>query len=285
MNNHHFRYFALIIAVSASLCFSNTLFAGIEWESIGKIPLKEIPLDIAISRDGTTAYILSANGINICSVKKNKVTETIPVKGEFSNIAISPDGENLFITDTKKNQVSIIRISQVYDIPIGKSPVIGKADATVNVFAFMDFQCPYCSRIHPVLEQLLDKYPSDVNLIIKQYPLRMHKSAKKAAQAALAAAEQNKYSEMTKELFKNYKKLNNETIQACAKNIGLDMQAFNKAYTSPTVNKIMEDDMKIGKTVKVRGVPAVFINGRLVKKRSIGYLSKIIDQELQKAKK
>ena len=171
MNNQHFRYFALIIAVSASLCFSNTLFAKIEWESLGKIPLKGTPLDIAISRDGTTAYILSADGVNICSVKESRVTETIPVKGEFSNIAISPDEEKLFITDTEKNQVSIIQISQVYDIPIGKSPVIGKANAPVNIFAFMDFQCPYCSRINPVLKQLLDKYRGDVNLIIKQYDL------------------------------------------------------------------------------------------------------------------
>ena len=79
---------------------------------------------------------------------------------------------------------------------------------------------------------MLNKYPNEVNLVIKHMPLKMHKFAVKASRAALAAARQGKYNEISKVFLKNHKKLNPETIIQYAEETGLDMQKFHKDYNN-----------------------------------------------------
>jgi DNA-binding beta-propeller fold protein YncE len=112
----------------------------VEWEILKNITLEDTPRDIAISKDGSSAFILCSKGIQIYSTRTNTVTGNIPLKDGFSKITISPDGEKLFLTKARGKEISIIRISQVYDIPIGNSPVIGKKGAPVTFFAFLDYQ-------------------------------------------------------------------------------------------------------------------------------------------------
>ena len=112
----------------------------------------------------------------------------------------------------------------------------------------------------------------------------MHKFAKKAAFAALAAAKQDKYYEISKIFLNNFKNLNDETIKKYAEEAGLDMQKFEKDYNDPSLSKIVSQDVSLGKRVKVRGVPALFINGRSAKKRSLSVLSKMVEKELKERK-
>ncbi len=132
-------HFIFLMALSAVLVFSNA-YAKVEWDIIKDISLEDKPLDVAVSKDGATAFILCSKNILLYSVQKNRVSDTIPVSGNYSQIALSPDGEKLFLTDTSKKKMSIVQISHVYNINIGQSPVIGSADAKVNIFAFIDFQ-------------------------------------------------------------------------------------------------------------------------------------------------
>jgi DNA-binding beta-propeller fold protein YncE len=140
MKNRLLRQVMFLFAVAASLCFATGVFAKVEWEILKNITLEDTPKDIAISKDGSTAYILCSKSIQIYSTRANKVTGNIPLKDGFSQIAISPDGEKFFLTRTKGKEISIIQISQAYDIPIGNSPVIGKKGAPVTFFAFLDYQ-------------------------------------------------------------------------------------------------------------------------------------------------
>ena len=135
------KLFCLVMfCVVIVLSFASGAFAKVEWEILKNITLDDTPKDIAISKDGSSAYILCTKGIQIYSIRSNKVTGNIPLKDEFSQIAISPDGEKFFLTKTKGKEVSIIQISQAYDIPIGNSPIIGKKGAPVTFFAFLDYQ-------------------------------------------------------------------------------------------------------------------------------------------------
>jgi protein-disulfide isomerase len=278
-------FFILIICFLC--CFSDfkkTAYAKIEWNIITKIKLDDAPKDMAISGDNTTAYILGAKGIMIYSISEKKITDTITIEGNYSQIELSSDGERLFVTDPESKEFSIIQISEIYDIPVEESPVIGKSDAPVSVVAFLDFQCPYCARVYPVLEKLLDKYPNEVNLIIKHNPLRMHRYAENASLAAIASAKQQKYQQITKVFFDNYKSLNDDTIKKYLEEAGIDMEAFNTTYNEPSLKKIISQDLNLSAKVKVRGVPTLFINGRRVKDRSLNALSEMVNQELEKSK-
>jgi DNA-binding beta-propeller fold protein YncE len=140
MKKKSLHFITLSIIFATALCFPTTVLAKIEWKVLDSIPLEDKPLDITISRDGATAYILCKKKILLYSTQENKVTDAIPITGSFSQIAISTDGERLLLTNTKKKQISIIQISKVYDIEVGQSPIIGKANAPINVFLFFDYQ-------------------------------------------------------------------------------------------------------------------------------------------------
>ena len=140
MKNYLLRQVIFLFAVAVSLCFTTGAFAKVEWEILKNITLEDTPRDIAISKDGSSAFILCSKGIQIYSTRANKVTGNINLKDDFSQIAISPDGATLFLTKTKGKEVSVIQVSQVYDIPTANSPVIGKKGAPVTFFAFLDYQ-------------------------------------------------------------------------------------------------------------------------------------------------
>ena len=74
----------------------------------------------------------------------------------------------------------------------------------------------------PIFEQVLDTYPGKVKIYFKNFPLRNHKNAMKAATAALAAGDQGKFWEYHDLLFKNYKKLNDKMFNDIAVVLKLD---------------------------------------------------------------
>ena len=75
---------------------------------------------------------------------------------------------------------------------------------------------------------MLEKYPKEVKLVYKNFPLVGHKFARKAATAALAAHEQGKFWEFHDNLFKNYRNLDDAKIQEIAEELGLDMERFTR---------------------------------------------------------
>ena len=279
----------LAVLVSAMVCVicsnAGIAHAAIESEVLKTLNLEEKPLDIANSPDGTKAYILGKKCIYVYSIERNEITDKIALTDDYSHMSVAPDGESLFLASTDGKKVSIIKISTVFDIEIGRSPVIGDKNAPVRIVAFLDFQCPYCTSIYPVIEQLLDKYPTKVCLVIKHFPLRMHPFAEKAALAALAAAKQNKYREISSLYFKNFKNLNDQTIKEYAQQTGINMEAFDKEREDNALKTIIAEDLNLGKKLGIRGVPSVFINGRAFRGRSIDALSQQVEQELKKSAK
>jgi protein-disulfide isomerase len=134
----------------------------------------------------------------------------------------------------------------------------------------------------PVLERVLEKYPNDVKIVFKNFPLRNHKFAMKAAAAALAAERQGKFWEFHDLLFKNYNKLNDQKIREIALGLSLDQAEFEKKMKDPTIEAMIMQDVRDGARAGVRGTPTVFINGRRLKDRSLKGFQVLIDKELHK---
>ena len=131
---------------------------------------------------------------------------------------------------------------------------------------------------------MLDKNPDTVKLVFKNFPLAMHKSAKKAALAALAAKEQGKFWEFHDKLFENYRALSDAKLNEIAEGLGLDMEKFNKDMESPTIKELIARDMKNGKQAGVRGTPAIYVNGKPLKNRSLPGFQAMINAEMKKSK-
>ena len=129
-----------IAAVIFILCVSSAANAKIEWHIANSIALEDTPLDVVISKDGLTTYILCEKKVLLYSTQEKKVTDTIPVTEDFTRITLSPDGESLFLTNPGKKEITIVQVTPIYDIKIGQSPVIGNPEAPVTIIAFLDFQ-------------------------------------------------------------------------------------------------------------------------------------------------
>lgn len=133
---------------------------------------------------------------------------------------------------------------------------------------------------------MLEQYPKDVKLVIKNFPLtRIHKFSMNAALAALAANQQGKYWEFHTELFKNYNQLSDAKIDEIAQAVGLNMEQFKKDMQSPALAALVQRDLQDGAKAGVRGTPTIFINGRLLQQRNLEGFKQMIDEELAKKKK
>ena len=129
---------------------------------------------------------------------------------------------------------------------------------------------------------MLEKYPIEVKVVFKHFPIKSHKYAEKAAKAALAAEKQGKFWEFHDALFLHYKLLNDTKIRDIVAELNLDKDKFAKDWEDPVIAAKVKQDLDEGIKAGVRGVPAVFINGRTLKKRDIAGFSNAIDTELKK---
>jgi predicted DsbA family dithiol-disulfide isomerase len=103
-----------------------------------------------------------------------------------------------------------------------------------------------------------------------------------AAAAALAAHAQAKFWEFHNKLFESYRSLSDSKILEIAKELGLDMQRFNKDIRDPAVQRLIFRDVRDARQAGVRATPTVLINGKLLKNRSLPGFQQMIENELRK---
>jgi protein-disulfide isomerase len=142
-----------------------------------------------------------------------------------------------------------------------KGPSRGPADARVTIVEFSDFECPFCSRAHGTVEEVMRTYAGKVKLVFRQLPLNMHPNAFKAAEASLCAHEQGRFWEYHDVLFKNREKLQVADLKQHATQLGIDTGKFNECLDSGKMASTVREDMKAAEAAGVNGTPAFFING------------------------
>ena len=173
-----------------------------------------------------------------------------------------------------------------YKIPLGDSAMMGDKNAPVNVVIFSDYQCPYCSKVDPMLHEALKDadLKGKVNVTFKHFPLSFHKDAKPASKAALAAKEQGDemFWKMSEKLYANQRALKSENFSKWAGEIGLDVKKFEQDLKANDAKyeKMIQDDMKLGQSAaKVRGTPSLFVNGWQLKQRSVAGIKALAKQK------
>ncbi|MCF8129727.1 MAG: DsbA family protein [Deltaproteobacteria bacterium] len=131
---------------------------------------------------------------------------------------------------------------------------------------------------------MLKQNPKTVKVVYKNFPLSSHKFAKQAAAAALAAERQGKFWEYHDELFKYYRSLNDQKLVEIAQKLGLNVEKFNKDRHDPAILAKINLEHEEGEKIEVRGIPAIFINGRRVNNRDIKDLQSMVEKQLEKKK-
>lgn len=219
------------VCIMASLVLITTLGLGCQSESGSETDIATLKSDVERMR-----------------------TELEDVKEELQRI-------RQFISRATRQPTQPQRV--VADVSIAGNPMMGKKDAPVTLIEFSDYQCPFCKRFfQSTLPTLKTQYieTGKVRYVFRDFPLdRIHPQARKAAEAARCAGDQDKYWEMHDLLFENQQALQVDNLKTYARRLNLDAGAFDaclaKSKYAAKVQKDLDDGVKAG----IRGTPGFFI--------------------------
>lgn len=150
----------------------------------------------------------------------------------------------------------------VYAVPLGDSPSKGPEHAPITIVSFGDFACPFCAKGNATMERIEAHYGDKIRVVHKHKPLPFHRQADPAARAGVAAQTQGKFWEFHDALYAFGPKFGPEDLRTIAKQIGLDMQAFDAEMSAQPAADRVEADLALSMALGVNGTPAYFINGR-----------------------
>lgn len=184
-------------------------------------------------------------------------------------------------------QVKTLLQPQRSSMDLSGAPSKGPDTAPVTLVEFSDFQCPYCQRINPVLDEVLETYGDQVRLVFMQFPLMsIHPKAFKASEAALCAQEQDAFWPMHDAIFADPKNIDPAELKAHAKTLKLDEAAFAQCLDGGTSAAEVRRQMATGRSAGVTGTPTFTVNGRLLELKGgvppLEQITAMIDDELQR---
>ncbi len=182
-------------------------------------------------------------------------------------------------------------------IPVdpAKDPIWGNLDAPVTIVEISDFECPFCSRVEPTIEQVKSEYgPEKIRIVWKNNPLPFHKNARAAHEAAMAVFEaagggkkgSEAFWKFHQTAFKNQKAFTEGNFQQWAEQSGTDMAKYKELVKSPAVKAKIEKDLALARSIGARGTPNFRINGVEVSgAQPFTKFKEVIENELAEAKR
>jgi protein-disulfide isomerase len=142
------------------------------------------------------------------------------------------------------------------------APFRGPANAPVVIQEFSDFQCPFCGRAEPTLDQILKTYPTKVKIVWRDMPLPFHVDAPLAAEAAREAYAQKGnagFQKMRELLFKNQHQLKRQDLEGYAAKVGLDLTKFRKALDDHRHKAAVDADADAARDAGINGTPGFLV--------------------------
>lgn len=172
-----------------------------------------------------------------------------------------------------------------YRVPVAGAPAKGAQEAWVTLVEFVDFECTFCRRVHPVVEQLLREYPDKLRWVVRQQPLGFHQHAADAALLSLEVFRQRgsaAFFEAVEQLYAA-PELGQQAFEAIAERFALDSAELQAAWAQGITDPRLVADLDLASDLEADGTPHFFINGRrLSGARPIEEFRAMIDEELER---
>ena len=143
-------------------------------------------------------------------------------------------------------------------------PTTGALQPRVLLIEFSDFQCPYCRVGSDNLAEVMGACGDAVRVWFVNTPLPFHNRARDAAAAALAAHQQGRFFAYAERLFAGQDALDDASLLRHARELGLDLDRFERDRAGDDVNRALARDDRIGRAARVSGTPSFSLNGRLI---------------------
>ncbi len=180
--------------------------------------------------------------------------------------------------NAKKEEEEIIEPRDIF---------VGKKDAPVVLMEFGEYESEECARANEIVKQLLTEYDGVIKFNFRHFPqTRIHQRSLKAAESAIAAAQEGKFWEMHNVLFQNRRNLGTTSLKLHSKDAGVKNKNFLDELVNGTYGWQVQDDLKEGINLGVKEVPTFFVNGQIYKgKITFAGLSAAIEEAVVILKK
>lgn len=144
----------------------------------------------------------------------------------------------------------------------------GPDDALITIVEYADFQCPYCAEASRNLQALMERYPGDVRVVYRHFPLdSIHDKAVLSTQAAEAAGLQDAFWEMHDLLYETqaeWSDLDPAEFTAWAadqaEELGMDRDQFLQDMNSESIASEAQAAWTEGQELGLPGTPYLKIN-------------------------
>ena len=123
--------------------------------------------------------------------------------------------------------------------------ILGPVDASVTIIEYGDYECPYCRGAARDVHRLLERFPGLIRFVFRNFPIpQLHPHADQAAEAAEAAAAQDKFWEMYELLLRTSSHLDLESLVGYASRIGLETERLRDEVVSQAYADRIERDVR-----------------------------------------
>jgi protein-disulfide isomerase len=186
-----------------------------------------------------------------------------------------------FVTDLRNNaRVQVLLEPPLIDVNVKNAYEQGPKAAPVTLVEFADYECPYCQKITPELQKLEKEYAGRLAVVYKDFPLPMHHTAQKAAEAARCAGEQGKFWEYHDVLFYS-KQTQISDLKADARVLRLDGDRFDKCLDDGAEAASVKKDLEEAHQLGLTGTPSFFVNGHFFSGAAdYAVLKEMVDMQL-----
>jgi protein-disulfide isomerase len=150
--------------------------------------------------------------------------------------------------------------SEIFDDPA--TPVGGNPKGDVTIVEFFDYLCPYCKRVQPELQALLDQ-DRKLRFIYKEMPV-LGPASVVAARAALAAQRQGKYEAFHAAMMGTKGQITEDTVDKIAESVGLDVDWLRQDMAAPEIVRALRANLALANALNIHGTPGFIIGNRIV---------------------
>ncbi|MEM9336239.1 MAG: thioredoxin domain-containing protein [Patescibacteria group bacterium] len=135
--------------------------------------------------------------------------------------------------------------------------IFGSPEAPVTIVEFSDYECPFCGRLHPTLERIVNESDGQINWEYRHLPLPMHRNAVAASAIGECVAKHvgnDQFWQYSDDIFTN----GNGTVafyEAAAERVGLAAETRINCVETPEIQQIVSGDMEAARALGGSGTP------------------------------
>ncbi len=161
--------------------------------------------------------------------------------------------------------------------------ILGSHTAKIKIVEFYDYECPYCRRVQPTVDEIRQKYPTDIAIVYRHFPLSFHATAYSSAIAAECANYQGRFEAYHEALFERQDLSASPDWTGLAQTVGMpDLSRFRECVEQGVPSEKVDADTRLADSLEINAIPTLIVNGKLFQGvLSVNELDKIVQQALR----